>query len=212
MTDETTLAATVSASAFTLVVFGGGLIGSRLITLAERASQLQHERADLVNDLSSAQELRRNWDIRVRRDGLADIHRIVQRLRESATPPILCAFLVGVAGLLPLMGTLKSNQIYAVILILGLVVATFLWIRFLGGLMTDVMRTTQSAFLERESDRQRATATGAGYLVSGDPRTLAENIGKVEHAVMQPSPFRHPIRSWRQHRRIRDVLDERNKA
>lgn len=197
--------ATVSASSFALVVFGAALIGSRLVSLAERAAMLDRERGDFMNrKISTSSPLQAGWAERGRRNELADLHVLVRRVREVVAIPVLVALINGMASLSPFLGWPDDSSWYRRVVLGGLLVASGLWIRTTLSLASDVLVFTRPAHEERERERREATKAGESYLISGDPKALAVALERLEGLVGVPT-WRHPLRRlsrWRYRRRL----------
>lgn len=203
--DGTAYYATVSATSFAVVVFGAALVGSRLVSLAERASTLDRERGDFVNQkVSSGSSPQAGWAERGRRNELADLHVLVRRLRAAVVTPVLIALATGVASLGPYLGWPNDSTLYRTVVLAGLLCATTLWIRMLLGLADDVLVFTRAAYGQRAKERREATEAGQSYLVSGDPAALVGAFERLEEVIGVPS-WRHPIRRYKRWQSKRDA-------
>lgn len=199
--------ATVSAASFAIVVFGAALVGSRLISFAERAASLDRERGDFINQqISASPSPQATWAERGRRNELADLHVLVRRLQKTVVPPVLVALVTGVGSLIPLIGWLKDSAWLRVAVLVGLLVGSWLWIRLLWQTAADVLVITRAAYEQRAKERSEATKAGKPYLISGDPNAL---VGAFERLGITPggAAWRQPIRrfnEWRLGRKLGD--------
>ena len=191
--------AAVSGGAFAIVIFGAGLVGSRLIAVAERVATLHRERGDLLNkQVSDDDKLQLSWDERGRRDELADLHVLARHVRKAMAAPSMVALLTGVASLSPFVGWPDDATFYRGLVMAGLVVASILWLRLVYVLASDVSSSTRVPYEQRLRQRRGATEAGEPFLVSGDPSAMAAGVDAVERLIGVPSWWRHPVRRFGQ--------------
>ncbi len=124
--------------------------------------------------------------------------------RRSLVLPVVIALAVGIGSLGPFLGVPSNSRTYRLVLLVGLTIASVLWIATLRSIATTVLRVTVGPYTLRATNRADATAAGKPYLLSGDPAKLIESWETVT-GIRHLSIYRHPIRRfkwWKQRRQI----------
>jgi len=175
--------ATMSTAAATVLGLGAALLASRAVALAERASNLGIERGDLIN--STGDEPARSWNIKHRTDSLASLHELVQQTRRTVAWQLVETAVIVALCAAPLAGLLDDTVWLRWVVAAGFLTATGLWIRAIHVLFGDVERATRVDYLDRERRRAAATAAGEPYIVSGDPKTLTNNLNRLSDEMVE---------------------------
>jgi hypothetical protein len=160
---------------------GGGLVGSRLVALMERAAILGVEYGDRLNQGVSAQDnqMRVEWARRLRRDSLADLHELVRPVRAVVAWSMSSAVVLVLASLAPLGGLIDNTRPLRLMLGLLFVVSALVWVVLILRMADQLRAVTQPAYDQRRRERTDATARGEPFIKSGDPdqlRATAEGL------------------------------------
>lgn len=174
--DPSAFYATVAASSATMFGIGTAILAGRFMALAERAVQLDIERGEFVNDLSG--DLSAKWGERQRRDAIADIHDVAVDLRPWVAVPLLLTVVLVVMSVLPLAGLVPDYAMVRGILTVLLIAASVVWVLLVRRLLNAVLHASWAAWYQRQRERDEGRSKGQGFLVSGHPDDLADNIEK----------------------------------
>lgn len=174
--DPSAFYATVAASSATMFGIGTAILAGRFMALAERAVQLDIERGEYLNDLSG--DIAAGWGERQRRDAIADIHEVAVGLRPYVAVPLLLTVVLVVLSVIPLAGLVPDYALVRGILTVLLIAASVVWVLLLRRLLNALLHVSWAAWYERQRERDERRSKGEGFLFSGHPDDLAENIEK----------------------------------
>jgi hypothetical protein len=198
MHDPTAFYATLATASATIFGLGAAFLATRLASLGERAVVLERERGDFMNQVISAKQdekLQLNWARRGRRNELADLYELAADLRWRINSQLLLAALLVVLCLAPLAGWPPDRPWLRTVLILVFLAAMAYWIRALhlwGGALSA---KTRAAHREREQEQADLKAKGHGFLVTGDPKQIGENVAQIA-ATLADKVRTDPDLSW----------------
>lgn len=175
--DPAAFYATVAASSATMLGIGTAILAGRFMALAERVVQLDIERGEFLNDLSGRISAR--WSERQRRDAIADIHEVAVDLRPWLAAPLLLTVVLVVFSVLPLAGLVPDYVALRAALTALLITASVVWVLLLRRLLDALLHASVAAWHERQRELDERRSEGEGFLHSGHPDDLADNIEKA---------------------------------
>lgn len=156
--EEVTIAfyAIVSATAAGMFGLGAGLLATRVVSLAERASALTRERVDLTFEVG--EKFGDSWTDRHRLGELAAIHRLTRRIEQVVTWSFSFTGLVVLVTLLVVGGVVPDSTPLRWSLIVSLTVAATVWVVALRAQASRVVRFTARYGSERTRSREEEGA------------------------------------------------------
>ena len=178
---------------------------SRLGSLTERAAGIRREIGDLLNEQgSNGVTTERDWKVRARNDEIADIYDIARDVQRSSTGLLVGSLTLVVGSLVPFLALQLEHLWYAVVLMAAFVSLGAWWLAAFRKSASGLLRHTEVQAALRKQRRTEATASGKGFLISGDPEALKENqLALVESLPQLSSTWRGKIAIYRWKRRVR---------
>ncbi len=178
--DEGTVAfyVTTAAAAAGMFGLGAGLLASRVIGLAERASSIARERVDVSTEVGT--RFGDSWRDRHRLSELAAIHHLARRIRNLIAVSLSFTGTVVAVALLVVAGHLLDSSRLRVLLLISIVAASIVWVATLFALANRTARFTAPYVTER---RRRRENEGSGVF---SPHFDAEDLDTAIDRLVRP--------------------------
>lgn len=177
---------TICAAAAGMFGLGAGLLGSRMISLAERASTLARERVDLAFEIGET--FGDSWRDRHRLSELAVINHLATQARRLTTASLAGTGAVILVSLLVVAGLVRDVAWLRLLLIAAIVVAGGVWVWILDDIAARVARFTTPYVVERA---RRRKAQGHGVFGAHfDSEDLEEAMDRLLAPLSAGSWFR----------------------